>query len=459
MSFLGIEFNDHAITGVSGDRVLFSEPGCAYCEGTGVVFGSEALRSAHLRPSAFYDKYWRGLSEQPLARPTSQYKTSADLAYAQLQQLWASAGSGITQVAFAVPTYWSDEQLGLVLGLAVDAGMPLTGLATLPVAATRRSYPDYELLHIETGLTATSVARLRQDSAAALSDDVAILDMGTVQLERSMAEYFARRFLECSRFDPMHDAASEQAIYDQLDDWVAILAANAEAELRTEFKGNQFTAATNYADLQAWLQLRCQPLIQSLRARTSVEQPTALQIGATLAAFPGVAQLLADLPGCDVFVLEPGAAAHGLTHRRGSLNGKLGSVAMTAILPWDQPPADVSLQRALASSAGAVPSHLVMDARAYRLNDQPLRIGSEAAKGDYSLIVDARHKGVSRHHCSIEFNAGRVVLNDYSRFGTRLNGYRIESSAVLQPGDVISLGDPACTLKLVAETGPAEQGD
>ena len=100
-----------------------------------------------------------------------------------------------------------------------------------------------------------------------------------------------------------------------------------------------------------------------------------------------------------------------------------------------------------------------MDARAYRLNDQPLRIGSEAATGDYSLLVDARHKGVSRHHCSIEINDGRVVLNDYSRFGTRLNGYRIDSSAVLQPGDVISLGDPACTLKLVAETGPAEPGD
>ena len=93
------------------------------------------------------------------------------------------------------------------------------------------------------------------------------------------------------------------------------------------------------------------------------------------------------------------------------------------------------------------------------LSDQSLLIGSEAAKGDYSLVVDARHKGVSRQHCSIEISGGRVVLNDYSRFGTRLNGYRIENSAVLQPGDVISLGDPACTLKLVAETGPAEQGD
>ena len=219
MSFLGIELNDHAITGVSLDRVLFSEPGCAYCEADGVVFGIEAVRSAHMRPSAFYDTYWRGLSEQPLARPTSQYKTSADLAYAQLQRLWASVGSGITQVALAVPAYWNDEQLGLLLGLAQEAGIPLTGLTTLPVAATRRSYPNYELLHIETGLTTTTVARMSQDGAAALADDVTVLDMGTVQLERSMAEYFARRFLECSRFDPLHDAVSEQAIYDQLNDW------------------------------------------------------------------------------------------------------------------------------------------------------------------------------------------------------------------------------------------------
>ncbi|MGI9290345.1 MAG: FHA domain-containing protein [Gammaproteobacteria bacterium] len=49
---------------------------------------------------------------------------------------------------------------------------------------------------------------------------------------------------------------------------------------------------------------------------------------------------------------------------------------------------------------------------------------------------------------------GRALLNDYSRFGTLLNGRKVNESAVLQPGDVVSMGDPACDFRLVAETGP-----
>jgi hypothetical protein len=52
-----------------------------------------------------------------------------------------------------------------------------------------------------------------------------------------------------------------------------------------------------------------------------------------------------------------------------------------------------------------------------------------------------------------------VLLNDHSRYGTLLNGHRVNAAAVLQRGDIISVGDPACELKLIVETGPAGQDD
>ena len=100
-----------------------------------------------------------------------------------------------------------------------------------------------------------------------MADQQVIEELGTVQLRRTVAEYFARCFLESSRFDPMHDAASEQTIYDQADDWLAIVARNGEAELSVEYKGNRFTARVSSAELAVWMERRCQPLIQSLRAR------------------------------------------------------------------------------------------------------------------------------------------------------------------------------------------------
>jgi pSer/pThr/pTyr-binding forkhead associated (FHA) protein len=113
----------------------------------------------------------------------------------------------------------------------------------------------------------------------------------------------------------------------------------------------------------------------------------------------------------------------------------------------------------MATATGGVPSHLVLDGQAYRLSNIPLRIGTEAAAGEYSLVIDARHKGVSRRHCSIELSGDRVLMNDHSRYGTLLNGHRVNAAAVLQRGDIISVGDPACELKLIVETGPAGQDD
>jgi hypothetical protein len=40
---------------------------------------------------------------------------------------------------------------------------------------------------------------------------------------------------------------------------------------------------------------------------------------------------------------------------------------------------------------------------------------------------------------------------DHSRFGTRLNGHRVDGSAILQSGDVVSLGNPGSEFLLITE--------
>jgi len=297
---------------------------------------------------------------------------------------------------------------------------------------------------------------MTQHGAAGIGRSEVFAELGTHAVERSCAEYFARRFLACSRFDPLHGADSEQSVYEQLDSWLELLKRNAEAMLQFHYKGNEFQATVSRAELMHSLQRRMQPLIQSLRARLRVDRPTALQFNAAVAGFPGLAEFFAELPGCDVFMLEPGAAAHGLVQRQAQFPLSTAAPGLCASLPWDQPPAELNLARAMASPVAAKPSHLVFGSRAWRLDGLALRIGSEAVAGEYSLIIDPKHVGVSRRHCSIETTDGRMVLHDHSRFGTRLNGHKVQGSAVLQPGDVISLGDPVCELRLVAETGAAD---
>lgn len=453
MSFLGIELNDAALTGATSAGVVFSEPGSALVENGHAQFGAAAQQAACLQPRLFNDRYWSELSDKPLIGAAAELQTAADLVHAQLKQLWASAANGVEQVAFAVPSAWTTEQLGLLLGVSEELGIPLQGITRLPVAATRRPYPDYELLHIEAGLHTVSVSRMLAGEAAIAAEPETVDGTGLARLRAVTLQYFARCFLQDSRFDPLQDAASEQQLYDQLDEWLRLLNKSESVELSFEWHGNTYTAQTNVAGLTEALRECCQPLIQALRSLVSIEQASALQIDARLAEFPGIVALLLELPASDVFVLEAGAAARGLVARQDQFSNANGSYSLTKSLPLDQAAAVASAQSAAAPSV-SLPTHVLFEGTAYRITSQPFLIGAEISAADYGVIVPARYSGVSRQHCSIELSEGRVRLNDHSRYGTLLNGRKIDASAVLQPGDVVSVGNPACDFRLIAERGP-----
>ena len=86
MSFLGIEFNDTALAGVGGDKLVFAEPGCACLNAAGVVFGSAAKNAARTRPAAFQDRYWLDLSEASLAGCCSERSLSSLVSAADLEE-------------------------------------------------------------------------------------------------------------------------------------------------------------------------------------------------------------------------------------------------------------------------------------------------------------------------------------------------------------------------------------
>jgi len=457
MSFLGIELNDAGITGVSDAGIAFSEPGCALLDDQGVVFGSAAQQAASRFPRAFHDRYWLSLSDEPLVAGSGDVQTCADLVHAQLAQLWEVTANDVSQVAYAVPSYWSRDQLALLLGISQELGIPLKGLVEIPVAATRRPYPGYELLNIETGMHLTGISHMHSEVSEIQYALDTVADTGVVALRRTCAEYFARRFLECCRFDPLHDAESEQGVYDLMDEWLAALGQSATTDVRMNYKGNEYSAVLDAASLSSLLRRCCQALIQSLRSVVSIDQPTALQIDAHLASYPGVIDMLLELPGCDVFVLEPGAAARGLLARHKNLldNGSSteAGCSLSVSLPFDQPPAEAA-EKVVSAIINRSPTHLLYAGVAYRLGALAFHIGTEPDKNGYGVLVSSSHTGVSRQHCSIELSGGHVRLNDHSRFGTLLNGCKLKGSAILQTGDLVSVGDPACDFQLIAEAGP-----
>lgn len=452
--FLAIELNDAAVAVADDTGVLQAEPAYTVVADTPACFGADAIPRLKLLPRHSNIRYFRELSLEEMQRPLRAFQRTAEILSSHMRSLWVRHGTGMTGVICATPPFWSEDQVSTMLTVFGGLGVPVLGLADAAVAATRNEYPGRELLNLDATLHGLFLTHIRQAGQASLGEREELPALGVEPLLRLSTEYLARRFVECARFDPLHDLASEQALFMALPGWLARLRQEKDTEFQLETGGTRHVATVSAADFKAKVGQACAPLIQKLRARISARGPHVLQVHHRFADFPGTLEALLRLPRTEVVVLEPGAAARGLYSRFPIFLTARPIMAVVTSLPWDRPPAERPVESALPEiRPEQAPSHVLVGHRAYRLGARPFRVGAELGPGEYGVALDPALRGVSRHHCTLRAENGAIMLFDHSRYGTALNGHRIEGGAMLEAGDVITLGSPAVELRLIAEAG------
>ncbi len=96
----------------------------------------------------------------------------------------------------------------------------------------------------------------------------------------------------------------------------------------------------------------------------------------------------------------------------------------------------------------ALPTHVIQDGKAHAIDEQPLVIG-QGAGGGRRLALAGPGSGISRVHCTLQRRDRAVVVRDHSRYGTFVNGERVEGETVLAAGDRLRVGTPGVVLELV----------
>src|SRR5262245_51930559 len=96
-------------------EVLDDSRGFALREQGRVLTGEQAYARARMRPRFAHNRYFMDLSTQPLARPDTQARTTADLAYVHLSALLQPLVERDAELLLAVPATLTREQLGLLL--------------------------------------------------------------------------------------------------------------------------------------------------------------------------------------------------------------------------------------------------------------------------------------------------------------------------------------------------------
>lgn len=447
MALLAAHLNDAEILVVNDEKILYREPGFALLDDDELVTGAEAYASARLKPRRIHNHFWSALHTEPLPDRRFHHMSAADLVSRQFEQMWRQIAGPGDQLAIAVPPYMNNENLGLLLGIAAELGISIVAMSDAAVSATRRHYEHAVPVHIDLGLRCSMLTRLMQEGQVQVDRTEVIDDCGLLLLYENWLKIIAEAFVQQSRFDPLHTAETEQMLQNRLPDWLAQASSGATVALAVEYRGISHHAEIESLELVAAAAPVYQSIVSSLRALFRAEETPAIQLSSRAARMPGLAETLRTRVGGEVFLLEPGATARGLI-KRCQTEQKGGGVTLSRHMPWDQSP--VSVESVSAAGRGGQPTHLLFGHSAFGLKGRPLVLGSQAADGERALDLQQEMPGLSRRHCVVSGENGQFVVTDHSRYGTYLNGHRIDGSAVLQTGDLIRIGTPGFEFRLIS---------
>lgn len=427
-----IELNDSEIRVATGADIILRSPGYAIVSKDRLELGSAALRQARLNPRAMHNRYWYDLNQIPLPAPTAKIRHHADLAYAQLLAIHEQAGKP-DEVLFAVPGYYSNEQLSLLLGLVEASPFNAIGLVDSAVAAAATQAGPGTCVHAEMHLHHTVLTHIDIGHEVNRSSVQVINGAGLASVLDDCAAMITELFIKQSRFDPQQHAETEQSLYDQIPDCLLALGLRPEVVIEIPYQKTTYLA-----------KLPRQTVIEALRPlyrKITAAMPAAgsCLVGDRLAGLPGLVEQLNATQASTAQVLAPESVFQCCRQHIDSIRSPGPALNFVTRLPAAAAALVASTTRA-GSGAVAPPrardeadnlpaTHILSAHRAYPLANRRLYLSARTG----AISENGEHA-----HCSISSHGGGTLVRAESGLAVILNGQHIDTPASVRAGDVMS---------------------
>lgn len=438
-----------------GDAIelIDEQPGIAVLEESIALTGKAAAARVRLRPLLAHTNYWRGINVDPLARPSRSVRTSAEIAFEQLGAMLQTHRNDPEGLLLAVPAGYSREQLGLLLGVVSETGAKVAGLVDASLAACSLEPAPARLLHLEIELHQAMLTVLDYvggDRAGLKRSRYEIAPRhGLLALQQTWMQVIAEAFVRKTRFDPLHDALSEQRLLDALPGWLGQLREQSLLGMKLTFDGRDHEIELEREQFIASAATHYTEFVNLVQAARVAGMPIELRISGQIAVLPGLLERLQSLRDCKVTVLPAGAAAIGALRHEQAIRRPAESLALVYQLPVQRVAGAADVAPGAMTPAPLRPTHVLFQGRAWRITDLPLAIGWSTENAPRGLLLPAATPGVSRSHCSLVHTGGSVYVEDHSTYGSFVNEERVVGRTVLTVGDRLRLGSPGVTLELI----------
>jgi hypothetical protein len=463
MSLLAVELNDAGLRLArlredgSGELVGAASPGFALLHGGRVLVGAAAASRFRAAPLHAQNRYWHALGTDALPWTAPGVATTADLAHAQLTELLATAGEpAVADLLLAVPPGYTREQLGLLVGIANESGATVRGLVDAGLAACMTVAPAPCILHLDLQLhqaVATLLEVSRADGMLRRIRYELLPGAGVLAFRQSMAAAIATAFVRETRFDPLHQAATEQTLHDRLPDWLRALVEAEATDAEIAFGTDAHRIVVQRALLATAAEALAADILRLVQSARPPGTPLHLCFTPRVAEVPGLVARLGGLRDCLPVELHEGAAALGAVGAAAGIVRPVDAIALIHRLPLraaaPAEPVSAPLAADTAVPADAVPTHVLFRGRAWPITAVPLVLGWSTGAAARALVLPAGVAGVSKAHCTLELRDGRSFVTDHSTYGTFVNEERIGGRLELRVGDVLRLGAPGISLDLI----------
>jgi hypothetical protein len=454
MQHVALELDDRAVTMAANGRILSSEPSAVFDGTSETIMGANAWRALRLRPRAISTRHLGALLTQRGMFARAQALVEAELK-ARLAAHPISEGQRMWIVA---PAQAETAGLTALLGITRRLGLPVDGFVDSATVTTAGLGSEQNTIVLELGLhhaAATSVDC--SGSQARRRRAVHTERGGLIELYQVWLDLVSTTMVKRTRFDPLHDAPTEQHVFDSIPA-LALAAAQAGSATASITKGtDRFEVTLTRDQFAQAAQPIYRALVSLLHQLRPAGVPVAIVMPQLAAQLPGLREQLEQFVGCELIAIPDGFAA-----------------AATSVLDLPTPPADdnaVALLRRLPLAAesttldkeslgqrrlaGPAPSHVLWEGRAYPLQPDTLVVGREPTSNPRYITLPDGLAGVSRRHCTFVHDGDELVLLDHSSFGTYVNGERVQERVRIYAGDRLRLGEPGVELTLIA-VGPQQ---
>ena len=429
---------------------MSSAPSAVWDGSTGDLPGANAWSGLRRHPTAASTRHLGSLLSQPVATGRTVALVAAEL----VRRLAAQAPTPEERVWMAVPARASAQGLSAMLAIARNLSLPVDGFVDSAVASVAALALERSAIVLEVGMHHAAATYIDRDGAQVRRRRTVMSERGgLMSFYQGWLELVSTSMVKQTRFDPLHDAATEQRLFDSLAGWAREAAEQGSANAVLTKGAERFEVALTRDQFAQAGQSLHRELVRLLHELRPAGAPVALLVPAAIGHLPGLREELEQFVDCELVSLPDGFAA--LATSRLDLPERTGDdpVRLLRRLPASQEPgAATAVRRDMLSSRqgrSVSPSHLLLNAQVYALGVESIVIGRLPA-GPRTIALPEGLAGVSRRHCTLAPEGDDLVLLDHSSFGTFVNGERVAERVRVCAGDRVRLGDPGIELALIA---------